>query len=57
MVSVPARHDAPLGLTRLLAGNFSRDEAADFLKGFADVLSLGDSMLIGLDACDDPAKV
>jgi len=57
LVSVLVRHGAPLGLTRLLPGNFSRDEAADFLKGFADVLSLGDSMLIGLDACDDPAKV
>lgn len=56
-MSVPVRHDVPLGLTRLLPGNFSRDEAADFLKGFADVLSLGDSMLIGLDACHDPAKV
>ncbi|KAK0620319.1 C-type lectin protein [Immersiella caudata] len=38
-------------------GNFDRDEAAEFLKSFADVLGQGDTMLIGLDACDNPAKV
>lgn len=39
------------------AGNFLRDEASDFLRGFADVLSPGDTMLVGLDSCMDPAKV
>jgi len=38
-------------------GNFDRGDAALFLKSFADVLGPGDSMLIGLDACDDPARV
>ncbi|KAJ4300534.1 hypothetical protein N0V88_003212 [Collariella sp. IMI 366227] len=38
-------------------GNFDRADAADFLKSFADVLGPGDTMLIGLDACNDPAKV
>jgi uncharacterized SAM-dependent methyltransferase len=39
------------------AGNFHRGEAAEFLKGFADMLRPSDSMIIGLDACNDPAKV
>ncbi len=39
------------------AGNFDRGEAAEFLKGFSDVLGPGDTMLIGLDACNDPARV
>ena len=39
------------------AGNFDRGEAAEFLKAFADVLGPGDTMLIGLDACNDPARV
>ncbi|KAK4241955.1 hypothetical protein C8A03DRAFT_11784 [Achaetomium macrosporum] len=38
-------------------GNFDREDAAAFLKTFADVLGPGDTMLIGLDACSDPAKV
>ncbi|KAL2200321.1 C-type lectin protein [Corynascus similis CBS 632.67] len=38
-------------------GNFDRRDAAAFLKSFADVLGPDDTMLIGLDACDDPAKV
>ncbi|KAI5868641.1 C-type lectin protein [Durotheca rogersii] len=38
-------------------GNFHRDEAASFLKGFADVLRPADSFLIGLDSCTDPSKV
>ncbi|KAL2189443.1 hypothetical protein L209DRAFT_761860 [Thermothelomyces heterothallicus CBS 203.75] len=38
-------------------GNFDRREAGAFLKSFADVLGPDDTMLIGLDACDDPAKV
>ncbi|KAL5344274.1 hypothetical protein ACLOAV_010778 [Pseudogymnoascus australis] len=38
-------------------GNFQRGEATEFLKGWADLLRPSDSMIIGLDACDDPAKV
>ncbi|KAI1205698.1 C-type lectin protein [Annulohypoxylon truncatum] len=38
-------------------GNFHRDEAASFLKGFADVLQPADGFLIGLDSCTDPSKV
>ena len=38
-------------------GNFGRDDAAQFLKSFGDVLQPSDSMLIGVDGCDDPAKV
>ncbi|KAK4191955.1 hypothetical protein QBC35DRAFT_470231 [Podospora australis] len=38
-------------------GNFERSDAASFLKGFTDVLGHGDTMLIGLDACSNPAKV
>ncbi|KAK2624399.1 hypothetical protein QTJ16_006349 [Diplocarpon rosae] len=38
-------------------GNFSRAAAAQFLKGFSQVLRSSDSMLIGLDATDDPSKV
>jgi EasF-like predicted methyltransferase len=38
-------------------GNFTRREAADFLRGFSKVLGPSDSMLIGLDSCKDPDKV
>jgi uncharacterized SAM-dependent methyltransferase len=38
-------------------GNFDRSAASDFLKGFADMLGPSDTMLIGLDACVDAAKV
>jgi len=38
-------------------GNFHRHEAAAFLRGFAEILQSSDSMLIGLDATDDPGKV
>lgn len=38
-------------------GNFHRDEAADFLRGFSSVLTPGDTMLVGLDSCLDPVKV
>lgn len=44
-------------LLRSLAGNFHRDEASDFLRGFASVLSPGDLMLVGVDSCSDPCKV
>ncbi|EAA27088.3 hypothetical protein GE21DRAFT_6185 [Neurospora crassa] len=38
-------------------GNFNRSDAATFLKGFTDVLGPNDKMLIGVDACNDPARV
>lgn len=38
-------------------GNFDRKEASVFLKNFRDVLTKGDCMLVGVDACDDPSKV
>ncbi|MCJ1429129.1 hypothetical protein MMC29_007042 [Sticta canariensis] len=38
-------------------GNFTPAEAADFLKGFSDVLGSNDSMIIGLDAGRDKEKV
>ena len=51
-----AETSSPLTPTCLLSmgssiGNFTRDEAADFLQGFANVLGPGDTILIGLDAC------
>ncbi|GAB1318688.1 Ergothioneine biosynthesis protein 1 [Madurella fahalii] len=51
-----SRHKCILSLGSSV-GNFDRREAAAFLKAFADVLAPGDTMLIGLDACDDPARV
>ncbi|KAL2267430.1 hypothetical protein VTJ83DRAFT_4707 [Remersonia thermophila] len=38
-------------------GNFDRTDAALFLKTFADALNPGDTMVIGLDACSDPARI
>ena len=38
-------------------GNLDRSEAAEFLQGFSDVLRDQDSMLIGIDACQDSDKV
>lgn len=38
-------------------GNLNRTEAADFLRGFSDVLQGQDSMLIGIDACQETDKV
>ena len=38
-------------------GNFGRQEAAEFLKGFASILGSGDFMMIGIDGCLDPSKV
>ena len=38
-------------------GNLSRTEAADFLKDFSRILGDEDSMLIGIDACQDKDKV
>ncbi|KAL1863493.1 hypothetical protein Plec18170_000329 [Paecilomyces lecythidis] len=38
-------------------GNFSREGAVEFLRGFSELLDPSDSMLIGLDACKNPEKV
>lgn len=38
-------------------GNFGRQEAAAFLKRFTAILKTEDTILIAVDACDDPAKV
>lgn len=38
-------------------GNFSRQDAAGFLKDFSQALRPCDSMLIGLDACQDEKRV
>lgn len=38
-------------------GNFGREDAAAFLKGFSEIMTVGDVMLIGLDACQIPEKV
>jgi EasF-like predicted methyltransferase len=38
-------------------GNLNRLEAADFLKGFSRILRDQDTMLIGVDACQDRDKV
>ena len=38
-------------------GNFTYAEAAGFLKGFSGVLGSNDSMIIGVDACQDKDKV
>ena len=43
--------------TILFLGNFERSDAAAFLKSFSDVLGPNDKMLIGVDACNDPARV
>ena len=38
-------------------GNFNRDEAANFLKEVASALHPSDTMLIGVDGCQDGRKI
>ncbi|UKZ72131.1 uncharacterized protein TrAtP1_013069 [Trichoderma atroviride] len=38
-------------------GNFNREEAAGFLKSFAEGLQPADAMIIGVDSCQNPDKV
>ncbi|OCK78313.1 hypothetical protein K432DRAFT_383967 [Lepidopterella palustris CBS 459.81] len=38
-------------------GNFKRDEAKLFLRGFQDALQPGDMMLIGIDSCKDSNRI
>ncbi|KAI0011262.1 C-type lectin protein [Xylariaceae sp. FL0662B] len=54
--SISAKRKCVLSLGSSI-GNFHRDEAASFLRGFADVLQPIDSFLIGVDSCTNPSKV
>ncbi|CAJ2513787.1 Uu.00g019060.m01.CDS01 [Anthostomella pinea] len=54
--SIAARPKCILSLGSSI-GNFHRDDAASFLKGFADVLQATDRILIGIDSCTNPSKV
>ncbi|KAI1437191.1 DUF323 domain protein [Xylaria sp. CBS 124048] len=38
-------------------GNFPPSDAADFLKGFAEVLQPQDSLIVGVDSCTNASKV
>ena len=39
-------------------GNYSREEAVDFLTKISDTaMTAGDSLLIGVDSCDDKARI
>lgn len=39
-------------------GNYSRDEAVDFLRKLADeAMAVGDTLLIGVDSCDDKTLI
>ena len=38
-------------------GNLNRTEAAEFLRGFTSILHGTDTMLVGIDACQDADKV
>lgn len=38
-------------------GNFKRHEAGPFLRAVANSLRAGDTMLVGIDACNDPKKI
>lgn len=60
----PNGTNAPPSTTKALLwlgssiGNFSRTDAASFVKNIADnVLNVGDSFLIGIDNCNDGAMI
>lgn len=38
-------------------GNFTREEAVGFVAQYAEILKPTDSLIIGLDACQDPEQV
>ena len=38
-------------------GNLKRPQAADFLRGFTDILKDGDTMILGVDGCQSRSKV
>jgi EasF-like predicted methyltransferase len=61
-LNAPENHSKPKCILSLGSsiGNFNRDEAAEFLSGFADSVlqpGNGDLMVVGLDACKNPEKV
>ena len=41
----------------ITTGNFTRNEAADFLGQFANVMRPDDMFLLGVDSCEKPEKV
>ena len=53
-VNTKAKYVLSLGSS---VGNFSRPEAAAFLREFADALQPADALLVGIDACKDPDRV
>lgn len=55
----PERQQEPQWILSLGSsiGNFGRDEAASFLREFANVIGRNDAVLVGLDACQDKDKV
>ncbi|KAH6659743.1 histidine-specific methyltransferase [Truncatella angustata] len=54
--SISARPKCVMSLGSSI-GNFHRPEAAEFLRGFSDVLQPSDTFLLGLDSCTNPSKV
>lgn len=58
-LSRPENRERPTGVMSLGSslGNFSRPDAARFLRGFAKLLAPPDFMIVGLDACKDSDKV
>ncbi|KAI0132334.1 C-type lectin protein [Xylariales sp. AK1849] len=54
--AVSARSKCVLSLGSSI-GNFHREDAATFLKGFSDILQPSDTFLLGLDSCTNPSKV
>ncbi|KAI1265542.1 C-type lectin protein [Xylariaceae sp. FL1019] len=55
--AVSAKRKCVVHMGASIVGNFSRSEAACFLRGFMDVLQSRDSFLIGVDSCTNPSKV
>ena len=55
----PGNRSRPLWILTLGSslGNFDRDDAAIFLRDFANSMGPRDKMIVGLDACQNEAKV
>jgi EasF-like predicted methyltransferase len=58
-VNSPAIRERPKALMSMgsSVGNFSKVDAAQWLRTFSAALQPGDSILIGIDGCRDPQKV
>ena len=58
-LKVPSNTNRPICILSLGSsiGNFDREEAAAFLNKFASVLGPQDSILIGIDGCQDKDRV